>query len=347
MNTREMLTVIRSTEDHNRQNIANFNREREVSTMKNEPAIIVDKTTTWHAIGKSVEECRNVEQVLEASGLDYTVKKFPVYFSRDWNGEATEDIPNRFVTVRTSDMHPYDVVSDKFEIIQNRDAFDFVNYMGDDLQFEKAGETATGMVYIIARLPEVDILGDGFVPHVIFRNGFSGKVKITAAICPLRVVCQNQFNFAFKDATNTVNVRHVQNAERKLEEAREVLRLSADYMERLSHMASFYAQKKLSPKALEWVLDMMFPIKDRESMNAYAIHRLEEQRGRFTAAYNADDNGNFRGTAWGMINAYTDFLTHQDAMGNTSTKEEGKFVRTTFGQPMNRIVDLMDQYVAA
>ena len=313
--------------------------------MANE-VIYRDRTTTWDAIGKSVEECSSMEQVLEASGLDYVVEKRPVYFSKDWNGEATEEIVNRFVTVRTSDMHPYDVVSDKFEIIQNRDAFDFVNYMGEDLQFEKAGETANGMVYVIGKLPEVNILGDAFVPHVIFRNGFSGKVKITAAICPLRIVCQNQFNFAFNDANNAVTIRHVRNAEAKLEEAREVLRLSAGYMARISAMAETYAQRKLSPKALEWVLNMMFPIKDRESMNAYAIHRLEEARNKFTKAYNADDNSNFRGTAWGMINAYTDFITHQEAMGKTDTKEEGKFVRTTFGPSMNRILTIVDGIAA-
>ena len=90
------------------------------------------------------------------------------------------------------------------------------------------------MVYIIGKLPEVDILGDTFTPHVIFRNGFSGKVKISAAICPLRIVCQNQFNFAFQDTQNSVAIRHVQNAGVKLQEAREVLRVSADFMAELN-----------------------------------------------------------------------------------------------------------------
>lgn len=310
--------------------------------------IIVDRTTTWHAIGKDITECRNMEQVLRASGLDYTVVKRPIYFGNSWaDDRPRNELINRFVTVRDTDNHPYDVVSDKFEIIQNRDAFAFVDYMGDEVSFEKAGETASGMVYVIAKLPDVDILGDTFTPHVIFRNGFTGKVKITAAICPLRLVCQNQFNFAFKDTENTVTVRHVQNAEVKLQEAREVLKVSADYMSRINAMAETYAAKKLSPKALEWVLDMMFPLPaDGEKINSYALHRLELARARFTNAYNADDNRNFRGTAWGMINAYTDFMTHGDALGQADVKEEGKFVRTTFGPTMNRILTLVDSIAA-
>lgn len=298
--------------------------------MINEPMVYVDRTTTWHNIGKSVSECKNLEGVLQASGLDYTVEKIPVFAYLDDNDENRIDIPNRFVTVRTSDGHPYEVVSDKFEVIQNREAFDFVSYMGKDLQFEKAGETQSGMVYIIGKLPEVNILGDAFIPHVIFRNGFSGKVKITAAICPLRIVCQNQFNFAFKNTQNAVTIRHVQNAQAKLEEAKEVLRLSADYMQELNTMAEKYACVKLAPDTLDKLLEQMFPLKDADNMNAFKRHQFEEQRIRFRTAYLTDDNSNFRGTAWGLINAYTDFITHRIPQGNTETKDEGKFVTVTF-----------------
>lgn len=298
--------------------------------------IFVDRTTTWHAIGKDVSECKNMEQVLRASGLDYEVYKEPVCVIDD--KDRPEAIPNRYATVRDSDHHIYDVVSDKFEIIQNRQAFDFVSYMGDELQFEKAGETENGMVYIIGKLPEVNILGDAFTPHVLFRNGFNGKVKITAAICPLRIVCQNQFNFAFKNTENTVTIRHVQNAESKLAEAREVLRMSAKYMEEINAMAQQYVGIKLTPEQLEKVMEDLFPTDKTGEMNAYKRNRLEVARERFTKAYNADDNGNFRGTAWGIINAYTDFITHREPTGNSATKEEGKFMTVTFHTGMMNVI---------
>lgn len=296
------------------------------------PTIFVDRTTTWHSIGKSVEECKNLEGVLTASGLDYTVEKRPVY-AQTQPGIASSTmtkIPNRFITTRDTDGHMYDIVSDKFEIVQNREAFDFVNYMGDDLQFRKAGETESGMVYIIGALPEVNILGDAFIPHVIFRNGFTGKVKITAAICPLRMVCQNQFNFAFRNAENSTTIRHVRNAHDKLEEAREVLKTAADYMQELNAMAEQYASIKLGAKDLDKLLDRMFPLVDPESMNSFKRHQLEVSREKFKKAYLADDNRNFKGTAWGIINAYTDFITHRAAMGKSETKEEGKFMTVTF-----------------
>jgi phage/plasmid-like protein (TIGR03299 family) len=295
------------------------------------------RTATWDKIGMDVRNCNNMEQVLKASGLDYTVEKEPVFLDVD-KGII---VPNRFATVN-SDGRIYDVVSDKFEVVQNQDAFDFVNFMGTDLTFERAGETAGGMVYIIAKLPDMNILGDAFTPYVIFRNGFSGKYKITACICPLRIVCQNQFNVSFAETNNTVTIRHVANANAKLQEAREVLKKSADFMTTLNRQAQMFADIKLSPKALDRVLDHMFPIEGLEDMNAFKRNRLVTAREAFQSAYNHDDNQNFKGTAWGIINAYTDFITHQAPSGQVNTRDEGKFVKVTFGAPsVNRIIDIV------
>lgn len=302
------------------------------------------RTATWSKVGKSVEECKDMEAVLRASGLDYTVEMRPVFMDTgmQFNPGDLHAIPNRFVTVRTSDNHPYDVVSDKFEIIQNRDAFDFVNYMGDELTFEKAGETMGGMVYIIGKLPEVSILGDAFTPYVLFRNGFNGKTKITAAISPLRIVCQNQFNFAFKNTNNAITIRHVRNAEAKLEEARETLRMTADYMEQLTLMAERFAAMKISGSQMERVVKYLFPIPEDTVINPFKRKNLEDQRAAFLAAHEQEDNRNFRGTAWGLINAYTDFVTHKEPAGKRADRFEGKFVNTTFKVAMNPIVDAIE-----
>lgn len=301
--------------------------------------IYVDRTTTWHAIGKSVEECKDMEQVLKASGLDYEVVKMPISVLG-----SEEAIPNRFITGRPEQggFKTYDVVSDKFEIIQNREAFDFVNYMGDEFSFEKAGETESGMVYVIGKLPEVNILGDAFTPHVLFRNGFNGKIKITAAITPLRMVCQNQFNFAFKNAANAVTIRHVRNAEAKLEEARETLRMTADYMEQLTIMAEHFATMKISKDKMEKVVNYLFPLPDDTRINPFKRRNLENQRAAFLKAHEQEDNRNFRGTAWGLINAYTDFITHKEPAGKREDRFEGKFVNTTFKVSMNPIVDAIE-----
>lgn len=280
------------------------------------------REATWEQLGHDVTGARSMETVLQKSGLDYEVEKRPVQL------ESGVVVPNRFATVRKTDGHVYDIVSDRYSVVQNREAFEFIDHIADRVEFLKAGETASGMVWVIAAMEEVDVLGDRFVPHIIFRNGFAGNTKITAAIVPLRWVCQNQFNHAFHGSNNTVKVLHVGDVQSKMREAQEVLQLQAEFMEGITKQAEKYSVQKLPKNYIDRALDELFPIP--EDANPYAKHRAEIQRNAFRAAYNHDDNANFRGTAWGMINAYSDFITHLEPTGKSETKVENRFMRTVF-----------------
>lgn len=58
--------------------------------------------------------------------------------------------------------------------------------------------------------------------------------------------------------------------------------------------------------------------------------------------------GGYEGTAWGLINAYTDFITHEPAMGKTGTKVENKFINMTFKpNTTGKIVDFIRMVHAA
>ena len=140
------------------------------------------RNATWENIGTNVSGEKRIEDVLTTAGLNYTVEKRPVY-RYERNPRKLVRIKNKFTCERREDGHSYDeIVSNKYTIVQNREAFDFVNYMSDEVEFLKAGETSNGLVYIIGKLPDVNILGDQFTPHVIFSNSFTGKTSIRAAI---------------------------------------------------------------------------------------------------------------------------------------------------------------------
>jgi hypothetical protein len=86
----------------------------------------------------------------------------------------------------------------------------------------------------------------------------------------------------------------------------------------------------------------MFPTAGLENMNAYKRSQIITAREAFANAYNHDDNQNFKGTAWGIINAYTDYITHKQATGKINTRDESKFIKVTFGAPsVNHIMDVI------
>lgn len=303
--------------------------------------IFTDRSTSWSTIGKDVSECRDIEQVITDSGLGYFVIKKPYYKRKD--GRYVRD-PNRFYTMRKDGSKEYDtVVSKDYSIIQNRDAFDFVSYIGD-LKFLKAGETERGMVYIIAALPEVNILGDAFTPHLIFSNGFGGNFSVRAAICPLRIICQNQFAIAFKEAENSICIRHSKNAKDRLESAKLIMRDEAAYMQQLNKMAEGYAKMQVSPRQIDMVMEAMFPVKD--NMTEASVTRLMNKRERFKEqfyeAYRRNDNYYFTGTAWGLVNAYTYIVTHEP----TTKNAENHFMNATFGNDVTKFVRIVTKVAA-
>ena len=295
-----------------------------------------ERTATWANIGTWIENANNIHEVLEQSGLNYTVHKENI------TTESGIILPDYMATVK-DDGKVCGVVGSKYEICQNEDAFDFVNYIDGDVKFLKAGETHSGMVYIIGVLPTVNILGDEFTPHLIFQNGHNGRYSVKTAIVPLRIVCQNQFNLAFKEAQNTINIKHNSKLEQKLKNAKEVMKDSAEYLNVLREKAELYAGLKLTPQMVSMVIENMFPIKD--DMSDRQKSTVLSQRVQFERAYNAEDNLNFRGCAYGIFNAYSDYITHREVKA-TKNANENKFMTVTFSPDFTRCVNLVMNMVA-
>lgn len=288
------------------------------------------RTATWTNIGSDIRKASTVQEALELSGLNYTVEKVPVYLD---NGLQ---VPGAFCTKREDSDITYGVVGSQFEIVQNIEGFDFINNMiPEGLKFLKAGENKK-FIYIIAQLPSIDVLGDEIAPHIIFQNSHSGSTTLKATIAPLRIVCENQFNMTFKKANNKISLRHTKSIKGRLHTAQEVLIQSSDYLSEFQKSAILLAQKKVSKSQVDDLMDKIFYIK--EEFTPTQVRRVEEKRDRFLQAYQAEDNQNFIGTQWGLVNAYTDFVTHRELRKDTPQALENHFIKSTLKGSINDFV---------
>ena len=288
------------------------------------------RTATWTNIGSDIRKASTVQEALELSGLNYTVEKVPVYLD---NGLQ---VPGAFCTKREDSDVTYGVVGSQFEIVQNIEGFDFINNMiPEGLKFLKAGENKK-FIYIIAQLPSIDVLGDEVAPHIIFQNSHSGSTTLKATIAPLRIVCENQFNMTFKKANNKISLRHTKSIKGRLHTAQEVLIQSSEYLSEFQKSALLLAQKKVSKSQVDDLMDKIFYIK--EEFTPTQVRRVEEKRDKFLKAYQAEDNQNFIGTQWGLVNAYTDFVTHKELRKDTPQALENHFIKSTLKGSINDFV---------
>lgn len=315
--------------------------------------VIGSRQPTWAEIGNIVPigMNRKVEDALEASSLNWLVEKKPMFFGENIveaenivsvNGSAIEPsytaVPDRMACVANIDGKPHylGTVSPRYEIVQNKDAFSFADYISDDISFVKSGITHTGMVYLIGELPVTKVLDDEFTPYVIFQNSFNGRYNLSACITPLRIVCQNQFAISFAQSTNKITLRHSKSIYDQLEEGKRVLCGVADYMKEISAMAEHFATIKLTHAEITHAVNMLFPIPmvdmQENAETSKLIENVKAKQETFIKMYNADDNANYRGSAWGLVNAYTDYMTH------VSTKKT-KYKDTSFIKTMDNFTD--------
>lgn len=103
----------------------------------------------WHGIGTIVEECPNSMEAIQLAGLDWKVEQRNVYTD---NGIP---IPGYRVNIRDSDQGILGVVSDRYQVVQNEDAFAFTDELvGEGVRYETAGSLQNGKrTFILARLP--------------------------------------------------------------------------------------------------------------------------------------------------------------------------------------------------
>jgi uncharacterized protein DUF932 len=143
------------------------------------------------------------------------------------------------------------IVSDEYEVVDNRDAFRFLDALiGSDLCFEAAGSLWGGRrVWCLARLPEyVELGGDLSATFIYVANSHGGSMAVTAAATPIRIVCANTLGAALRQAEHGAHAqrafrfRHTGNLQSKFAEARQVLGMTIDYKQQVKALADQLAR---------------------------------------------------------------------------------------------------------
>ena len=213
-------------------------------------------------LGTDVSNCVTAQDVMKTAKLDWTVQKCELVskmpFRIGSNNEVGEDsfvhdgniyreCPNAFATYRTDINMPLGIVKDKYEIVQNMDAFNFFNNaIGEGKAiWDKAACLNMGeKVYVSAKLPVQTSVGkdDVIDNYLVFSNGHAGNSSVDIMITPIRVICTNMLNGALDKAACHIRLRHTKSVKEKLELGAQVLKIACshaiDAQELYRHLAT-------------------------------------------------------------------------------------------------------------
>ena len=279
----------------------------------------------WHGLGTMVAEAPTSADALRLSGLDWEVLQKNVQVC---GGSRIEGYK---ANVRSSDGKVLGMVTDRYKVVQNADAFSFTdNLIGGDVRYETAGSLNGGRkIWLLAKLPDTELCGDKTEPYLCFSNTHDGSGAVKVCMTPIRVVCNNTLNIALNGAKRSWSVRHTGNIQSKLHEAQMCLEMAGRYMEGLAEEAERLANVTVTDEKLREILDELFPISedssDREKNN---INQLKTE---YMVCYFAPDILKFKGTAWGALNAMSDMVSHTAPQRKTSNYWENNWGRIMDG----------------
>jgi len=262
----------------------------------------------WHGLGTQVPADLTPAQMLEAAGLDWSVRKVPAF--ADINGKQVS--VGRSALVRSMDDSVLDVVSDDWNPIQNSEAFEFFNdFIGaGDMSMETAGSLRDGqIVWGLAKVNDTFELfgGDRVDGYLLFTNfhkyGFSTDVRFTS----IRAVCNNTVTAALgQEAANMVKISH----RRKFnaDEVKSVLGVAHDRLAQYKEVASFLGSKRYTDESVVDYFKRVFPVtgshenkkKDMSRNAETAVDVLFRQPGAQYA----------EGSWWQVFNAVTYMTDH-------------------------------------
>lgn len=297
----------------------------------NVESMFYTRTKPWHGLGVQVQEAPESKEALRLAGLDWKVYQREVYT------DSGIRIDGYRANVRNTDNKVLGVVTERYKIVQNEEAFAFTDaLLGKGVRYETAGSLQEGRkVWLLARLPkEYIISGEQISPYLVFSNSHDGSAAVRVAVTPIRVVCNNTLNLALSTAKRSWAMVHTGNIKGKIHEAQETLFMAETYMNKLGKEFETLKRQKLSDRQIKEYIELLLPLEKTTSLvTAKNVKKLRDDlRARYYDAPDLQDVGG--NNAYRFINAVSDFATHNEPLRRTTNYKENLFMRTMDGNPM-------------
>lgn len=288
------------------------------------------RTAPWHGLGTRVVTAPNSKTALEVAGLNWNVIQRPLFTDQE------QEVDGYKANVRNSDGKVLGVVTDRYKVVQNQDAFAFTDeLLGEGVRYETAGSLQEGKrIWLLAKLPnEYIITGERISPYLVLTNTHDGSGAIRAAMTPIRVVCQNTLNLALREAKRSWSAIHTGNIQEKMEEARETLLMAENYMVSLGNEIEALSKIKMTDKKVMDYIDLLLPMDAGASdLQKKNIETLKEDiKIRY---FEAPDLVSLDKNGYRFINAVSDFATHSKPLRETKNFRENLFAKTIDGNAM-------------
>jgi phage/plasmid-like protein (TIGR03299 family) len=286
-------------------------------------------TAAWHQLAtvKAIAP-PTVEEAQREAGLDWTVRRDPVFLNDD--GFIGAQVPDGFAVIRESDGAVLGLVGGQWRPVQNTALFNFFRPFVDSgrMTIDTAGSLKGGKAVwaqgLVCGAGAEVVPGDKVQNRLLVANGHDGRLKLSVKWTNMRTVCANTLSAALAGGGAWMAARHTKNVNRALEIIQSVLDIAERDFDVNISLYRRMADYGLTSSGFRAYVRQVFEVPEDVEKMPRAWNRLEPL---FEDTAQGLDIPGVRGTLWGGYNAVTEYIDHH------ATKDAGRRLSSAwFGQ---------------
>ena len=292
--------------------------------------------TPWHQLGNQLPPKQPIEVWAEKAGMDWNICETPVRYMTEQVGSlgSIMSFDDQKVLYRSDTKAPLSVVSSRYQVVQPKAVLEFYRDLTEisGFELETAGVLKEGRKFwALARTgKEMALKGNDLVKgYLLLATSCDGTLATTATPTTIRVVCNNSLTIALNGATSAIKVPHSTSFDAQA--VKKQLGIAVSQWESFMYRMKTLSERKVkSHEAMNYFLKVL--CQTDSAVDQAAVLTNERALKKVQSLYEGQGRGSelasASGTAWGLLNAVTEFVDHE----KRARSQEFRLESAWFGQ---------------
>lgn len=310
----------------------------------------------WHGLGQRLTEGSPIEVWAKEAGMNWKVQRSKIRYATSAEKAKKEVLSTweqQHVLFRSDTHAPLGLVSENYKVVQPGQVLEFFRDLTErnNMRLETAGVLFGGERYWALaktghdlRVAGTDVLGG----YLLLATSCDGSMATTAKFTSIRVVCQNTLTAAMHSGASAVRVPH--NSVFDATQVKVEMGLLDEAWSELGEKASALAKRPITKKDAittlikawgdfdSFVKDIKSDGVDKAFENQPKARVMAEIIQLWDGKGLGADLKSSKGTAWGLVNAATQYFDH-----SAGRSQDRRLASAWFGKNDRKKTDLFEE----
>lgn len=268
--------------------------------------------TPWHGLGKQLTQDASIDQWRVEAGMDWSAKRAGIQFED--NGVMRQG--DSEILFRSDTFKQLGVVSPDYKIVQPGEVLEFFRDLvgTGNMNLETAGCLDDGKkVWALAKTHQnFRVMGQDQVEgYLLLATSFDGTLSTRAMFTSVRVVCNNTLQVSLRGKnSNAVSIPH--SAIFNHNQVKLDLGLLDNGFAKFEEEVNAIAQRTMKEsEAMKFIMKVLTGETDGTKLSTRSANIVQSVFSLYNGKGMGSNLRSAEGTAWGAVNAITEYVDHQ------------------------------------